>query len=71
MYTIFFRLLQMDFSSRFQEATSSKVMKIDALKINREYPIIRAMRMGSTAVLSIQDVRDFTNTLFSVILPNR
>jgi len=62
----------MDFSKRFEEATSSTTVSIRSMEVNKMYPIFHAKRIntkfGSTVLLSI---RDSEAKIVQIFLPKR
>jgi hypothetical protein len=62
----------MDLSKKFNVATSTAVVRIDKLEVDKKYPIVRAeranTRFGETVLLSIQDS---SSVIFKAFLPKR
>jgi len=63
---------KMDLAKRFEKATSSTLVNISSLEMNKLYPIVRAKRIntkfGSTVLLSI---RDSEPKIVQIFLPKR
>jgi hypothetical protein len=63
----------MDLAKKFKVATSTAVMRIDKLEVDKKYSIVRAeranSRFGETILLCFQD--SSSSVIFKVFLPRR